>query len=130
MTFLMLNTPLMLLFFRVIAFHVHPDVYSSILQVVRKAVGARAGLCLRSVNGSPCERQQRAGVERQQCAGVERQQCAGVERQQCAGVERQVTHRQATRKGWPYSTQLLSRRHESPVESRATPCGWPAGGLK
>ncbi len=33
---------------------------------------------------------------------------------------------QATRKGWPYDRQLLHRRHERLVYSRATPCGWPA----
>jgi len=30
---------------------------------------------------------------------------------------------QATRQGWPYYTRLLSRRHEPPVYSRATPIG-------
>src|SRR5579885_3330795 len=45
-----------------------------------------------------------------------------------AGGPRSVhlTPPQATRKGWPYYIRPLQQRHEPPVYSRATPCGWPA----
>ena len=40
------------------------------------------------------------------------------------GMKLSEVARQATRKGWPYST----REHGRVVYSRAIPCGWPADG--
>ncbi len=37
---------------------------------------------------------------------------------------------QATSKGWPYYTRRLHKPHGCIVYSRATPCGWPARGLR
>src|SRR5579884_2093954 len=44
-------------------------------------------------------------------------------------VPRPPARTQATRKGWPYYIRSLARPTTWNVYSRATPCGWPGGGL-
>src|SRR5579883_886324 len=44
----------------------------------------------------------------------------------CMLAPRHRSTAQATRQGWPYERRPLHKRHEPPVQSRATHGGWPA----